>query len=381
MREYIFYVLLVFLPIGALMVKILHDYGLPIRNIAYIVLTSLAIVVTFPISMEKLGVFFAFTVYAVLISLIILYMVKTTGSISLETAGTGAISENTLEVNNPKDQKKDENLVLEIKATDIIEPKIDSVPSVSLQEEEAEKSLETPTAVDEVLAETDKSEDAVEEIISERDKTLVNDDIKLENGIIDDNYYEIKDNNIENEEKVELNDEQSTESNDEVKWVVEAAAAVEVQTMEAENISIELNKEILKDEEVESHSELSEEITSYINEAFFYKTEGNNEKAIEKFLLIWENTKDYDLKYLVTLELVEMYKSEGLYNLAQEILTKSYDEVKEINTSLASQLNKELSYIILLNNEINRLRLDQVPFDKLPRWVKMKVADEINQLD
>ncbi|NLB88585.1 MAG: hypothetical protein GX790_05080, partial [Syntrophomonadaceae bacterium] len=232
------------------------------------------------------------------------------------------------------------------------------------------------------------SEDLIETIIRDRDITLASDDIKLpiEDENIDDINFAIKDNIIE-EMKAELNNE-SVEENSVIedseltKGVEETAAiAAEQETLAIETPETDNSVIVIENEEIKSQEELNEELISYINDAFKYKTEGNDEKAIEKFLLIWENTKDYDLKHLVTLELVQMYKTAGLYTSAQELLTLFYEEIKEINIFLASQLNQELTYINLLLSEIERLGLEQVPFDKLPRWVKIKVADELNQLE
>ncbi|NLB87908.1 MAG: hypothetical protein GX790_01585, partial [Syntrophomonadaceae bacterium] len=136
MREYIFYVFLVFLPIGALMVKILYDHGLPIKNIAYIVLTSLAIVITFPISMERLGVLLAFTVYAILILLIILYMVKTADNVSLDAVASSAVSDNKIEIDNKKEPNHKDNLALDTKISDNSDKQFQSVLTVSFEQEE-----------------------------------------------------------------------------------------------------------------------------------------------------------------------------------------------------------------------------------------------------
>ena len=63
------------------------------------------------------------------------------------------------------------------------------MPSVSMAGRRSLKSLETPTAVDAVWAETDKKWRCSRgNNWGERDKTLVNGWHKLENGIIDDNY-------------------------------------------------------------------------------------------------------------------------------------------------------------------------------------------------
>lgn len=385
MREYIFYVLLVFLPIGAFMVRILHDQGLPTKNIAYIVLTSLAIVVTFPISMERLGILLAFTVYAIILFLIILYMVKATDEICLDTVTTRTTPEDKVEGNIHQNQSKDDNIVSEVKTSTILENQLDSVP---LDKEEVVNDNITKMVFGEIVKNEEVTNE--EETIHKENDIVASDELKLvwkNDNIKDANEAEIKvdslkEANIEVKEE-SLEEKLDIENNRQMTSEIKAEQEVESKKEEiliVENMPQGLDKKIIiEDEQVEIPDALNGELVSYIDEAFLYKTEGNLDKAIENFLLIWENTKDYDLKHLVTLELVEMYKTAGLYHFAQELLSQFYDEIKEINTYMAIQLKKELTYIMLLNDEITRLGLEKVPFDKLPRWVKIKVADELNQ--
>lgn len=389
MREYIFYVLLVFLPIGAFMVRILHDQGLPTKNIAYIVLTSLAIVVTFPISMERLGILLAFSVYAIILFLIILYMVKITDNICVDTVASQGSSDG--KVDNKILQDQNNKIDLEITAPDILESQPESssldrknvnLANMVLKIDENElttKDIINKTTIDDMKLpkENKKKEDVILDI-----KEDTNENINVE---LNNNQAEKESSNIENNEPMANNLELEATEIKEVQEVqavkIEEIEGPKEEILEVENIPQELETNSPKGEEVKIQKALSEELVSYIDDAFLYKTEGNTDKAIEKFLLIWENSKDLDLKHLVTLELLEMYKTAGLYNLAQELLTQFYNEVKDINTYMAPQLHKELTYIMLLNDEITRLGLEKVPFDKLPRWVKIKVADELNQLD
>ncbi|HZK43769.1 MAG TPA: hypothetical protein VFC73_05705 [Syntrophomonadaceae bacterium] len=341
MKEYIFYVLLVFLPISIFMVKILYSNGLPKRNITYIILISLAIIVTFPITLERLGFLWAFMSYAIIIFLIIMYMLNSEDDIGLEANA------------NKIETSKDTTIVNNFEAN--VLPHIKNI-------EETNIAYAGMMITDYV----DKEEDLVKS-----GQHLLNNNEEAElikTLLIDEETIE-----LELLQETTIIDEESPTDINIIVNAEEPMAVLEKVTVEEEETSIEL--EILENK---TKSDLDQKLITYIDAAFQYKAAGNYESATDQFSLVWENSENYDLKYLVTLELVQIYKRKGFYSLAEELLTQFFDEVKDTNTHLALEIEKELKYIMLLKHEISRLGIEEIPFAQLPRWIKVKVEELLN---
>lgn len=88
MREYIMYVILVFLPIGAVMAYLLHREGVSRRNISMVVIISWLIIVTFPLIIAKLGTFIALLTYIVVILVMTRYLLGNKKEYVIESKGT-----------------------------------------------------------------------------------------------------------------------------------------------------------------------------------------------------------------------------------------------------------------------------------------------------
>jgi len=67
LREYAFYVILFFLPIAFGMAYLLRRDGWSWKYISVILIVALVIILTFPISMEKLGGLITFIAYLFLL--------------------------------------------------------------------------------------------------------------------------------------------------------------------------------------------------------------------------------------------------------------------------------------------------------------------------
>ncbi|MEN6326209.1 MAG: hypothetical protein ABFD18_08395 [Syntrophomonas sp.] len=88
MQEYILYVIMVFLPIGAIMAYLLQREGVSRRNIAMVVIISWLIIVTFPLSIAKLGTFIALLTYIVAILVMTRYLLGNKKEYVIESKGT-----------------------------------------------------------------------------------------------------------------------------------------------------------------------------------------------------------------------------------------------------------------------------------------------------
>lgn len=366
MREYLFYVLLVFLPIGFLMVKILKNYGLPPKNIIYIVLISLIIIISFPVCMARLGLILTFSLYAIFLLLIIFYIVKMDEIAFDETNNPIMLS--NLEITEP-------NLDLNQTETVIIE---------NQQEMEIESLINNIAEDINDIAEDNSITDYTEEIIKETTEVISK---ETEKTPIKELLEELIDNATE--EKLEVSKEDISEDFAEVTKELELIKEIKEED-EADEIDNNILAEVTDKDDLDVHdnkidkiiieNESEQDIISYIEKGFQYKIGEDFPQSLAHFLFVWEHTKDFDLKFLVTIELAELYMLEGLYNKAQDLLTIFQTEIPSTKFNEALEIKKRLDYITLINKEITRLGLEVVPLAKLPRWVKIKVAEELNQV-
>ncbi|MEN6461788.1 MAG: hypothetical protein ABFC94_10515, partial [Syntrophomonas sp.] len=77
MREYILYAILIFLPIGYIMSLFLCREGLAKKHITIFVATAMIMVISFPISAERLGIFNTGLIYVLLLLIITWYFINT----------------------------------------------------------------------------------------------------------------------------------------------------------------------------------------------------------------------------------------------------------------------------------------------------------------
>ncbi|NLJ73325.1 MAG: hypothetical protein GX333_09960 [Syntrophomonadaceae bacterium] len=404
MREYFCYVLLVFIPIGFLMVKILNNYGLATKNIISIVLISLGIIISFPVCMARLGLIYTFTLYIIIMILVVYYIAKT-DNIAFDRGDNSTapsifeIADNHLELNLPEEketiQKQQEittENIIDTPTNDIGEL-IQSATEDIIQDnpDVIEKSVEIETTTDinltqetEAAGTTELAEEFVDTNgvgdISESENEIQTEEEIVEaakEAIIEE---DIRENYADNDEEISV--ELPVELGADSQEVAEESAII------AESIKETLGEGPLKSNEekddnnkIKLTNELEQDIILNIEKGFQNKISGNNYIAIDNFLYVWEHTKDIDLKYLVTLEITELCMVEGLYNDALSLLNDFLAKIPSNYINETLEIKKRFDYITLLNEEIIRLGLEVMPLAKLPRSVKMKVADELNQVD
>ncbi len=381
MKEYVFYVLLIFMPIGAIMIKLLLDKGLSPRNIGFIVVASLSIVISFPICIEKIGTLLTFTAYVVVLFLIVTFLVNIEKQIFPET---GADIANPSLIVPETDNCLTEPIAVE--TTDNI--KIDNTTAddlLTVQEEvPKDEDISTETKLSGVQT-ADLPEKGQLINMAEDEAKLVK-DIELEDN-------KTGEKSLINEETEEIIITATETAEPELAApepaVPETVAELEHKPDLAPDMPIMEETITIEIEEIEALGEsgnredyvLDEELSFNLDTAFQYKDEGNYAKSIEYFLNIWQTSKDYDLKYLIAIEIVQQYKLLGMYSEAQTLLTSFLEEVQGLNNNMVTGIEQELTLINLLLEEISRLKLKEVPLENLPRWVKVKVAEMLNQLD
>lgn len=410
MREYFCYILLVFIPIGFLMVKILNNYGLSTKKIISIVLISLGIIISFPVCMARLGLIYTFTLYFIIMILLVYYIVKTDNIVfdrddNSTVSSIFEIVDNHLELNlleekeiiqrqqeitteniidTPTNKTDDiDELIQNSKSVtedirqdnpDVIEEsaEIETTTDVNLtQETEAASTIELAEEYVDIanVGDINKSENEIqteEEIVEAAKEAIIEEDIR---GNYTDNNEEIS---------VELSVKLGRDSQE----VAEESAIIEESIKEAPGEKLlKSNEEDDDNNKIKLTNELEQDIILNIEKGFQSKISGNNYTAIDNFSYVWEHTLDIDLKYLVTLEITELYMAEGLYNDALSLLNDFLAKIPSNYINETLEIKKRFDYIRLLNEEIIRLGLEVMPLAKLPRSVKMKVADELNQVD
>ncbi len=340
------------------------------------VIISLVIILTFPISTEKLGLFLALPLYIAVFFLIVLSMVKVSGATSSETNSLASPHELSVSKNHKIDSNKQE-----LKTESLIDKDKGKEEEVKEDIKAAENlDLSRKTTIEETIAQEDKPKTngttTTKELSESKVTAIFADEPPLENPL------ELSEGQVR--ESLAEEEPDPYKGNDEINKLVELNGKLEgaaIKEAEEDKVAEEAIKEKdgpIKEDEKEKDAELA--LNTFIESAFENKIAGDIEVATNQFQYIWENSKEDDLRYLITLELVELHKLLGQYGEAQVLLTNFLQEVPK-DTKEGLEINWQLNYITLIRDEISRLGLKEVPLPKLPRWIKVKITDQLNLLD
>lgn len=119
-----------------------------------------------------------------------------------------------------------------------------------------------------------------------------------------------------------------------------------------------------------------EAVINLIDYAFACRST-NLAEAARYFEEAWHLTSDYELKYLLTVELVEIYKDNGWYKKAVSMLD-SFIALPDHKSDIINEISRQFDYISLLAAELKRLGISDLPVSRVPRWVRLKVNAEMN---
>ena len=120
------------------------------------------------------------------------------------------------------------------------------------------------------------------------------------------------------------------------------------------------------------------EVNRLVDGAFHYKTIGDTPAAIEAFVQVWNKVESDELRCLITLELVDLYKECGYYNYAEQVLG-NYLELGGHKSDIIYEINRQLNAIRFLATELTRLGMSGAPWAQVPRWIRMELEDALNQ--
>jgi len=120
------------------------------------------------------------------------------------------------------------------------------------------------------------------------------------------------------------------------------------------------------------------DVNRWVDMAFHYKTIGDMPAAIEAFVQVWSKVESGELQYLITMELVDLYKECGYYNYAEQVLG-NYLELGGHKSDIIYEINRQLNGIRFLATELTRLGMSGAPWAQVPRWIRMELEDALNQ--
>ncbi len=420
MEEYILYVILIFIPIGGAMAYLLHKDGLPRKYINIIVIVSLLIILSFPISMERLGGLASLMIYVLLVAIISWYILKGGGGLALFNCRLAAVEfvksiisvinkkpvdnkictiESTEEILEkeeipeekidpgitPAEKKDEEQITVADETRELIEPE------EKIAEAQITTNVETAPGPDLALEtmleekETEEHMPAPEEIASSEDTTLQKDvDIQIE-PLIQETVEPILVEGDETEiEEVELIEEveqvEKVEGVTQIEEIEEVDEIIEVHQGDESKENEALEKLGLVDMSAEDNedakTESQVEIMKLIDKGFACR-DINRKETARCFEEAWQITFDYELKYLLTVELVEIYKECGWYSKAGVILN-SFIALPGHKSDIINEINRKFDYISFMAAELKRLGISDLPISKVPRWVRLKVDEEMN---
>jgi len=414
MGEYILYVILIFIPIGGAMAYLLYKDGFPGKYINSIVFLSLLIILSFPISMERLGGLASLIIYVLLVAVTSWYILKSRVHdfvVLPSRSATGEQLINNLVDNNTSmavepapevdltpaiiEAAPESDVIFEaievVPEPDITPEAIEVVPELTPEEDETKPVADlTP----EITLEEKQGEGHSSETAASSEDTEPPKDIDVEAGLLIPETVEpvlIDAGTVKFNEAEEMDEEDPVDGVDEVDKIEEADQVGEVDEIDEidEIEEIEEIEEIpetplgkpdstavppLDSLEPETTSPVS--IIDLINNGFDCR-DSNIEEAARYFKEAWQATSEYELKRMLTAELVEIYKECGRYGKARTILD-SFIALPGHKSDIINEINHQIDYISLLTAELERLGISDLPISRVPRWVRLKVDGEMN---
>jgi len=341
MREYLIYSVLVFIPVAAAMYFLLRRELTSNRDIAIIIGLAFLIIVNFPFIIQKLGWIKAVIVYLLILYGLILYLVK---RIEVGDACSG----------DQKEGRPDKEYISAEKQLEAEPIEADAFPGGEkeagwLASELSAASEATPdetTEYDEYASDClGSSNQAVETGLSAE---KVNDATQTEPPV-QPSTISININNNEDEDICLL------------------------KTEEGEGRSEETERNEPAEAENSVHQPQLQEINALIEEAFVYKSQNHYSLAVQCLNKVLNLTNEAELKYMALKEQIYLLKQLGQYNeaidLVQSFVNHSWPEADIMN-----DIQNELEYLVRLKNELDYLKIGNLPIAQVPRWIKLKLG-------
>ena len=396
MREYILYVLLFFIPIGAAMVAFLKREGLANKNINVVVAVSFFIIITFPVGMEKLGSLLALSLYLIVVFITAGWLFKDRNAEFMqlgreksgtESAATFMAATNLMEKLNSEPEVPSELGAYigyapgEGNATENeaqMVSNLQAIPEAMREHSDGIQGMEEPAAAlnspPEAMGEA--GEDAFQEEVAAlapldmpgavETPALpeVLEEEAAEVGIIVPEEElpipaEQNDNPVPSEDEGDLVPETPDRETD----TVEDYAPI-TPTGFDEQVRVQHNVAIRSEESVSAGEDVR--VMENINNGFNLKEQGRFQEAAACFFVSWDRTRDEELKYLLTLELIELYKDTGQYSDALRIIER-FLEMRGHKFDIINKIKRQKEFLSVLTQELSRLGLDGTPISSVPQ--------------
>lgn len=444
MLEYIIYAGIIFIPIGYLLSLLLRRAGLSNKHIIVFLAMALLMIMSFPVTAERVGVFITGTIYVIFLIGFSWYLFKTkqfnylhepasdglgnddvlipvvmtemaaanddsdmatyaTDSLSAEiedkATELGSTSDEVTEEPQLGTDQDSESSVLPENEIDQSQSQITHSGSVEskpgteqiteeliLPENEDHKSKSEPITggvPEDIKLESEPTIDGSAATKNKEDLAVDNSSIYIDNIEKADkaNEAETKEENINPAEIKEQPDNIDFDRSDQVIASVDEAIYQDIVDPQI-NVAADAEEEEMVDQinDKGTEKEQEQEVITLIDSGFAFKHLGMTLQVVHKFEEALAITQSSELKYLLTMELVENYKDLGRYNDARKVLEDVLRGNPD-NVAIIKQVNNNLVYLSILANELEKLGAPETPVSMVPRWVRLKVAEEINLLD
>lgn len=468
MKEYLLYAILIFVPVGTLMEFFLRREGLVLKFRLILEVFSLAIIISFPVLINRLGMWYAVFIYLASIFALSWYFLRvsqgpswylrqSSSADSDEVFATERLIENNvvrtlgeiedemllqknlditfldIEAGNPVMPEGLPEETESTKTDNIHIPEPDSLESIAGEsgtimihdgQELKENLASEPTQGDEAKESTGADETGVDEEASSAaaDETNLNrkenavqaeveitagndnsaDDLDEEQQL--DIEHDFSEAAITEPLPAELNSEQVTSGQEMVQEASrneeptpddnknekndQSPAEKEMQSVKDQtesaaepNLTEEVPAAIMIDQsETNEKAILLDQLAAepnldaLIENGFTSKQAQRYLEAIQFFNAAAEIAADEELKYLLTMEMVELLKEAGSYVQAEQVLFLSSIGKAYKRTDIIDKINRQLSYIRFLAVELDRLGLSNTPIADVPSEVKTSIA-------
>lgn len=182
---------------------------------------------------------------------------------------------------------------------------------------------------------------------------------------------------IYTEERLPMEEEAAILSTDNAALITMLAEEPEAEILPEVIVPVEdlAPAETLGSEGVANDLAAAEQLDHFIENGFAMKQAQRFVEAMQYFEKAAAFTADEELKYLLTMETVELHKEMGMYAQAEQVLFHSSNGKAYTRTDIIDKINRQLSYVRLLSLELDRLGLSNTPIGEVPSEIKKSITE------
>lgn len=395
MHDYLLWVIIIYFPIALLMGWILHNSGLEIKNILIIILVSFLVVIMFPISITRIGSALSLGLYAAILFIIAHYLMQNqqltveqatdeVGDNSQSNPELDSIYKLNLDIRLQKNEAEFTQTITPVTEDESQNSFISAQPCFFTKDEKEESDGRAALNLEEVAPQIKENATATDNIVecepvAENNANIATRAEQYEQIIANKNRQIFEEGNQtgiessnsqdqliigQSEQRINFVESRSSLNND-------AISAREGDFLSEKVIEIEENPDV---EMNNQQAVLTEQVAACLDRGFAFKEKGDLQAALLEFSKAWQETGDYELGFLLTLEIFDLYRITGNYAEAERTVTAFAGKAGNI-PAIMKEIGLRIKWIKLLRNELAYLGITEMPYAQLPRWVKLKVAE------